>query len=659
MIFVITALFLASRVWSAPLPGIGNVTVSGPGVSDHGKPNLVCFPTSLMDIAIFVFVNYLTHAASARLPHGASTGRTVKVIIDSLCYPVLGIGYALPAIAQWSVGLQKGFPWIVLPKDNLKTAHRAGALITACRNDDWLPNEKDESYEQVTLEENSSGSESSSGSKGGDPPSSNQQEPSTTAATYDCKLSDVSRDEQKRWLRFEPPDEHFNIFGGRELPTGYGWVFVPWDAKIERPTTNAPLPEKSLLKRRWSVYGDQDLELPEMPLGAEYSLFQPIAAVIQAISAGITLYRTRGDQLDRYGFTAFGLTVVPYLVMSIVNFFAHFAVPKYSALYIVQSDILDEATLRQGDKIPRRCVVGRLPSEKPSQERPQVKIKRETRKDGLVVIEIVKSEEAESAEPEDGLPIPGKKMFIPSTPTVIPKETSGGSAKEKAEDKSNDEPNVNVKHEIEQVSTAKPDAGPEPSPTHRIILSRFPSVQFNDDDPGNNVTDSVAKSDKPRAKKRPIGRKTMGALHWAIGLSSLVIIAAVSQMQLGTATKPRWKDIFIVWLVFSCLSAVATHMVLGVSNLLLLGCLWVVRQVYNFIQATFSGVVHKCLDMLRREAKDKRQRLKAIHQKSHDTWWSYTDDVIMFILKFAFFFILLVMVSQQLLDYGDCTYFRP
>lgn len=328
MVVVATILFLVSRVCSAPLPQNDVVVVSGPGVSDHGKQNLVCFPTSLMDIAIFVFVNYLTHAASARLPHGASNGRTIKVVIDSLCYPVLGIGYALPAIAQWSVGLQRRFPWIVLPKDNLDTAHRAGALITACRNDSWLPNEKDEGYERVTIVKRAASNlDSSSSSNAEGSPDSNQDKASTAIDKYDCKVDTLTWHgaERRRWMKPKPPNKHFNIFGGRDLPDGYSWVFVPWDAKIEPPKINQPPPlENPLLKRRFSIYGDQDLKLPEIPLGAEYSLFQPIAAVVQAISAGITLYRTRGDQLDRYGFTAFGLTVVPYLVMSVVNFFAQY-----------------------------------------------------------------------------------------------------------------------------------------------------------------------------------------------------------------------------------------------------------------------------------------------------------------------------------------------
>ncbi|KAK0645413.1 hypothetical protein B0T16DRAFT_492574 [Cercophora newfieldiana] len=662
MMIVTVALFLVALAWSAPLPESGIVTVSGPGVSDHGKPNLVCFPPSLMDIAIFVFVNYLTHAASSRFPAGASTRRTLKVVIDSLCYPILGVGYALDAIAQWSVGLTREFPWLVLPSDDLDTAHRAGALITACREHDWVPNPCDDGYDRVMVDKKDSEAE------GDTPP------------LYTCRISNHpyyetgGREEAKRWLRFGQPNKHFNIFGGRDLPQGYGWVFIPWGVQIEPPKTkappNPPPPSRWALTRRRT-----DMKLLEVPLGADYSLFQPIAAVVQAISAGITLYRTRGDQLERYGFTSFGLTVVPYLVMSIVNFFAHFAVPKYSALYVVQSDILDEATRRLGDDVPRRCVVGRLSRGKPSKESPRIRIQEGSYDKGSerVAIDLVEFDtEPEKTGPEEGGPetpkpevggeaetgtatIDGKpsptrgQMVIPSkkdkAKEVISVDTDqqqGGSKEDlhnQPEDKSKADPEVVVEEASADEEPNADDTEEASQPKHEIVVSRFPSVIRTDD-------------------KKPIGRKTIKVLHWAIGLSSLVIIAIISRMQLGTATKPRWKEIFIVWLVFSCLSAGATTMVFGVSGTILKGCLWIVKKVYHFLHDLFDGVFQKCLEWLGGGVKSGKRRLEAKAKESENRWWGYADDVIMFVLKFAFFFILLIMVSQQLVDYGDCTYFR-
>ena len=71
-----------------------------------------------------------------------------------------------------------------------------------------------------------------------------------------------------------------------------------------------------------------------------------MASLTQLAFACVTLYRARGDQIDRFGYAAFGLTVIPYAIMSFVNFIANILVPEYSALYMVHSDIMDEAEAR-------------------------------------------------------------------------------------------------------------------------------------------------------------------------------------------------------------------------------------------------------------------------------------------------------------------------
>lgn len=47
-------------------------------------------------------------------------------------------------------------------------------------------------------------------------------------------------------------------------------------------------------------------------LSCSYNLVRVLASIIQLVFAVSTLYRTRGDQIERYGYAAFGLTVMPY-----------------------------------------------------------------------------------------------------------------------------------------------------------------------------------------------------------------------------------------------------------------------------------------------------------------------------------------------------------
>ena len=68
----------------------------------------------------------------------------------------------------------------------------------------------------------------------------------------------------------------------------------------------------------------------------------------------MTLYNTQGRQIEKFGYAAFGLTVVPYAVMSIVNGFANLLCPDYSAVYIVCNQTLDNLHTRSGRRSQER-----------------------------------------------------------------------------------------------------------------------------------------------------------------------------------------------------------------------------------------------------------------------------------------------------------------
>jgi len=57
-------------------------------------------------------------------------------------------------------------------------------------------------------------------------------------------------------------------------------------------------------------------------ISSTYSLAKAFIAIFQTIYAAISLYRAKGEQVELYGYAAFGLTVVPYLLMTILNLIA-------------------------------------------------------------------------------------------------------------------------------------------------------------------------------------------------------------------------------------------------------------------------------------------------------------------------------------------------
>ncbi len=153
-------------------------------------------------------------------------------------------------------------------------------------------------------------------------------------------------------------DRH-SFHGKALLPFGYEWAWVHEEAKISwaEPSREA----------RGTTGGPPDIS-------SNYNWVQSLVAIFQTGSAALTLYRSRGDQIQRYGYAAFGLTVIPYLVMSIVNLVAQIATADYPAVYMVSSPEMDEARRRGG---VFDGVVGRLEpgAEDEGAERPVYDVK--------------------------------------------------------------------------------------------------------------------------------------------------------------------------------------------------------------------------------------------------------------------------------------------
>jgi hypothetical protein len=81
----------------------------------------------------------------------------------------------------------------------------------------------------------------------------------------------------------------------------------------------------------------------EFHIGVSYSVPKILIGLFQATYAVVTLYRTKGNQLELYGYAAFGLSVVPYAFMSILNTLANLLVPEYPTMFLVHTPDMDKA----------------------------------------------------------------------------------------------------------------------------------------------------------------------------------------------------------------------------------------------------------------------------------------------------------------------------
>jgi len=87
----------------------------------------------------------------------------------------------------------------------------------------------------------------------------------------------------------------------------------------------------------------------KVQLSTSNSLLKSAIAVVQLLFACFTLYRTRGSQVENYGYAAFGFTVIPYAIMSVINLTANLLTPEYPTLFMVHSDAMGLATEQQNE----------------------------------------------------------------------------------------------------------------------------------------------------------------------------------------------------------------------------------------------------------------------------------------------------------------------
>jgi hypothetical protein len=120
---------------------------------------------------------------------------------------------------------------------------------------------------------------------------------------------------------------HIEIHGVCRLPPGYVLCFVPPHMDV-RPRGDAT---------------DK-----EVRLSSQFNALQILWSLAQTMIGSWTLWQARGHQLDRYGYAAFGLTVIPYVIASIINLLGSLVSRDYDDVYLVHSKIMDEAMARGG-----------------------------------------------------------------------------------------------------------------------------------------------------------------------------------------------------------------------------------------------------------------------------------------------------------------------
>ena len=328
-------------------------------VGDSSDGHLYCEKTTWYDVCWYFFTNYLLHALSVRSLPGENVYSSTAFKLCCLLVPYTGVRRGLSLISRASS----------LTKDDLQAAARAGALCMVIRKPEWRPQDgqivpgcqvKESAEEQAedqaperaltTLDEKDKSVEVSESeisecrASAGDTIASQSDIRLNIKEPYEPPKPSSFLDKISRALlltdRFNndmpsnSPVDHENIkvHGLCKLAPGYGLSYISPDVKV--------------FERHYAQLGNQDVKPTR--IASTHDIPRILFSLIQTVSGGYSLYKARGSQIDRYGFAAFGLTVLPYTIVSIINVIASLLSAEYETVYMVHSTMMDEMVSRGG-----------------------------------------------------------------------------------------------------------------------------------------------------------------------------------------------------------------------------------------------------------------------------------------------------------------------
>lgn len=342
-------LFSVYLTYAAPTPDskLQNITITVPeGSTNHGNKKILCTPADWEGIVTFFLVNFVAHALTVVVLPGEGPASHLTNALTSLLFPAFGAYRGLRAIFVGYETIKKKFGDQASEEEqDLRKARRAGALCMIVRSSDWVPRDGDEIQENVLLAQPP---ELSAAAKNGVYATVNEAGSSSTeddqgllAGESDIEMSAVPVSDSTpqvnlhtypvpwTYSRQECPD----TVGSRtvrcapsHLEPGYSMIMLP-------PCT----PVRELLH-------DEATDR----ISSSYDSIKILVALGQAILAIRTLYQTRGNQIERYGYASFGLTVAPYAIMSVINLLGSLSRPDYDAIYLVGSPTMIEERRRKG-----------------------------------------------------------------------------------------------------------------------------------------------------------------------------------------------------------------------------------------------------------------------------------------------------------------------
>ena len=411
-------------------PPTENITITVPKGSRLQGSNLqvLCTPSKWTDVAKFLLANYVVHAATVKSVPGESFISVLKSIICSLLFPVSGVERGVNAIYQRAIlaktpleaAARAGALCMVVRSPEWRPARDDVVRILDVRgplgNPWWLrwisSSSRAERIVAALLLRLAKAMILLDGFTPLFFMPTTEDDHVSDVPVYVVVPYRVKGRSIPSTSAFQPSSSSRNrvsrtVHGVCQLPSGYVLCVVPPRTQVseldeDQQGGGAQLDNNELRRKdmtdhkekgentdqggggatavslfsrfktqissRWASRRSSlnDIHSTNTQLSSVNNLAKGIVAIFQILYASFTLYNASGDQIQYYGYTAFGLTVVPYICMSTINLASTVLTPDYPTMYLVESEAMEEAKKRQGAKF--EGVVGRIRTTSTSDE---------------------------------------------------------------------------------------------------------------------------------------------------------------------------------------------------------------------------------------------------------------------------------------------------
>ncbi|KZT69205.1 hypothetical protein DAEQUDRAFT_765741 [Daedalea quercina L-15889] len=270
----------------------------------------------IYNLVSYLISNYVTHASA--IPVGADIGRYAQRVtrqdgwLWNLWLSIIALFLPFFALARTTILIAQQ---IRCKGDGVLAALQHGALLVVVRTKEWEPSEKDEIvYTRL--------------------PEGFDSYPDSVQADKDAlPLATIVLDAEGEENAYHEADQrHHMLHGIAHPPKGYA-LAIP----MRKGHTECLIRDHLKDTRRLKVH-------------YRPGVMGIVLSVVQIGIGSYNLYTSRSNEIPRWGYAAYSLSVIPYVIMSVMNLLCAAIVDSYACAQLLRTPILEESLRREADE---------------------------------------------------------------------------------------------------------------------------------------------------------------------------------------------------------------------------------------------------------------------------------------------------------------------